>query len=95
MSYIGEFVIACIISGLLGWLVNLYLGIGFFAVSLIIIGTLYYYNEVGKGNPLPDEQITWLTYATTQGVGLEEIYPDRRDAPPPKLRTPKAPSLPW
>ena len=95
MSYIGEFVIACIISAILGGFVNLYLGIGFFAVSLIIIGTLYYYNEVGKGKPLPDEQITWPTTTVSYGVGLEEIYPDRRKPPPPKLRTPKASSLPW
>lgn len=95
MSYIGEFVIASIISFVLGFFINLYLGIGFFTVSLIIIGTLYYYNEVGKGNPLPDEQTTWPTTAVSYGVGLEKFYPDRRNPPPPKLRTPKASSLPW
>ena len=63
MSYIGELFFACVISFILGWFVNIYLGIGFFAVSY--------------------------------GVGLEEIYPDRRKSPPSKLRTPKAPSLPW
>lgn len=95
MSYIGELFFACVISFILGWFVNIYLGIGFFAVSLIIIGTIYYYNEVGKGNPLPDEQTTWPTTAVSYGVGLEEFYPDRRKPPPSKLRTPKAPSLPW